>query len=42
MALATRVELRRAVRAATSTLQVFGNAQYVFALTAQHGALVAP
>jgi len=42
MALATRVELSRAVRAATSTLQVLGNAQNVFALAAQHSPLVTP
>jgi ribonuclease PH len=39
MAYAARVELSCAVRAATSALHIFVDAQYVLALTAQHSAL---
>jgi hypothetical protein len=39
MPYATRVELSGAVRAATSALHIFVDAQYVLALTAQHSAL---
>ena len=40
MALATRIELSCAARAATSALHVFVNSQYVVTLTAQHSALI--
>jgi hypothetical protein len=40
VAFATRVEVCCAIRAATSALHVFINAQYVFALTAHHSTLV--
>lgn len=42
MPYATRVELSGAVRAATSALHIFVDAQYVLALTAQHSAFTTP